>query len=261
MLFVSSQFYALGKQLGIARAMRTINQQVENPSRDSLPAVRTIARLNAIEPVQLRADTAATCIAKTRSRAFHDALMASDADVWIAIDDDVEASTETLRHMLEAVRTSDGICIVPMLLRPASSDHPMRLNVDLQRYQLDVPRVLPSGGRVVRGLYGGFGLVAMSKHAMIEIGAANSSEIWDDDDGVAKLALFREDLHQRKWYGEDISFFMRVPTNVRIEILITGHTCHSNEPLDLADVVAYLRREDTVPNVEAPPDTQRNAVR
>src|SRR3972149_3986209 len=111
MLFVTSQFYALGKQLGIARAMQTVRGQLDHPDRESQPAVRAIARLQQIESVQLRIDTGATCIARTRSRAFHSALAAHDCDVWIAIDDDVEATLPTLQSLIEAVRTSDGICL------------------------------------------------------------------------------------------------------------------------------------------------------
>jgi hypothetical protein len=263
MLFVSSQFYALGRQLGIARAMRTVHQQIEQPDRESQPAVRAIWRLQQIEPVQLRIDTGATCIAKTRSRAFHDALSAKECDVWVAIDDDVEATLPTLQALVEAVRSSDGICIVPYLLRRGSSDDPLRLSIDMHSYQLDDPRTLPGGGQVVRGIGGGFGLVAMSKHAMVEIAAANVAELWDDDDGVQKLAIFREQLESRLWWGEDLSFFRRVPSNVRIEVLVTGHTGHGVECLDLSNIAAYVERErERTPTEPAPaPDTQGRAVR
>lgn len=260
MLFASSQFYALGRQLGIARAMRTVHLQIECPDRESLPAVRTIWRLNQIEPVQLRIDTGATCIAKTRSRAFHDALAAHQCDVWVAVDDDVEATLPTLQALIEAVRTSDGICIVPYLLRRGSSDDPLRLSVDMQSYQLNDARTLPGGGQVVRGIGGGFGLVAMSKHAMVEIAAANVAELWDDDDGVQKLAIFREQLESRLWWGEDLSFFRRVPSNVPIEVLITGHTNHGSECLDLSNIGAYVERERRIAETstdQQAPDTQR----
>jgi hypothetical protein len=260
MLFVSSQFYALGRQLGLARAMRTVHLQIDHPDRDSLPAVRCIFRLNQIEPVQLRIDTGATCIAKTRSRAFHDALAAVSCDVWVAIDDDVEATLPTLQALIEAVRTSDGICLAPYLLRRGSSDDPLRLSIDLRAYQLQHPRLLPSGGQVVPGIGGGFGLVAMSKHAMVEIATANVAELWDDDDGIQKLALFRETLEKRQWWGEDLAFFRRVPSNVPIEVLVTGHTCHGPEALDLSNLVAYVERERPIAESltdEQAPDTQR----
>lgn len=239
MLFVSSQFYALGKQLGIARAMRTINLQIECPDSESLPAVRTIWRLNQIEPVQLRIDTGATCIAKTRSRAFHDALAAKECDVWVAVDDDIEATLETCQALIEAVRSSNGICIAPYILRRGLTDNPLRLSVDKQSYQPNDSRTLPSGGQVVRGIGGGFGLVAMSKHAMVEIAAANLTELWDDN-GVKKLAIFREQLdNQQHWWSEDLSFFHRVPSNVQIEVLLTGHTSHNGEHLELSDIETW----------------------
>lgn len=239
MLFVSSHFYALGRELGIARALRTINQQIDSPDRESLPAVRAIARLDQIEPVKLRLDTGATCIAKTRSRAFHDALAAEDCDVYFAIDDDCEATTPTLRWMIDAVRSSNGICLAPYVLRRASSEGPIRLSVDFAPldWQNHV-RELPDRGEVIRGMGGGFGLVAMHREALLGIAAANQAEAWDDDDGVTKLAIFREELVNRRWWGEDLAFFRRVPLAVRIEILTTGVTMHSGNSLDLGDLRA-----------------------
>jgi len=243
MLFVSSQFYALGRQLGIARAMRTINLQIECPDSESLPAVRTIWRLRQIEPIQLRIDTGATCIAKTRSRAFHDALAATECDVWVAVDDDIECTLETCQALIEAVRSSNGICIAPYLLRQGSSDEPLRLSVDKHSCQLNNPRRLPNGGQVVRGIGGGFGLVAMTKLAMIKIAADNDGELWNDDDGIQKLAIFREQLENRLWWSEDLSFFRRVPSDVQIEVLITGRTMHGEEYLDLSNIGEYFERE------------------
>jgi hypothetical protein len=247
MLFVSSQFYALGKQLGIAHAMRTVREQIAHPDCESLPAVRTIWRLQQIESIQLRIDTGATCIAKTRSRAFHDALAAHDTcDVWVAVDDDVEATLPTLQALVEAVRSSDGICLAPYILRRGSCADPLRLSIDLQSYDLHDRRTLAGGGQVVRGIGGGFGLVAMTRNAMVEIAAANPAELWDDDDGIPKLALFREQLENRSWWGEDLAFFRRVPSNVRIEVLLTGHTMHEGMGLDLAIIDRILPVGQTV---------------
>lgn len=265
MLFVSSQFYALGRQLGLARAMRTIQLQIDKPDLQSEPAVRTIARLRSIEPIQLRVDTGAVCIGKTRSRTFHDAYevmrLNPDCDVWLAIDDDCEATSDTLRAMLATVRTSRGICIAPFLLRQGSSETKPRLSVEIPRAA--VANVLSESrlmGRQVQvegspfeaivipcprrtngtPIGGGFGLVALHRQAMQDIAANNTHMLWLDDDGHPKLAVFHEILAGDRWLGEDLSFFARVPPHVEVEILVTGHTSHAGEGLDLESIAAYL---------------------
>ena len=232
MLFASSHFYALGRSLGIAGAMQALKDALEN-RKGILPAVRTMLLLQEADDVQLRIDTGATCIAKTRSRAFHDALGATGCDLWVSIDDDVEATAPTLRWLLEAARTSGGICLAPYLLRRGAADDPLLVSVDSQACDVRTPRSLAGGGQVVRAAGGGFGLVAMTRQAMIEIAAANMAELWNDTDGVQKLAIFREELENQLWWGEDLSFFRRVPSHVPIEVLITGYTMHDGIGLEL----------------------------
>jgi hypothetical protein len=255
MLFVTSQFYALGKQLGMAQAARSVHLQLQSPDRDSLPCVRTIHRLNAIETVKMRLDAGATCIGKCRSRAFHAALNQDECDVWVAIDDDVEASMPTLRWMLEAVRDTDGIVVVPYLVRTGKTDAVPTACVTFETNERQCPRTLKNGGKVVRAVHGGFGLVAMSKHAMVEIVAGNPGLAFQDDDGVIKPALFLEELKAGRWYSEDLSFFHRVPSNVTIEAVVTGETSHCGEGLKLENVWAYLDRTPTERAIEPCPIT------
>jgi hypothetical protein len=241
MLFVTTTIYGLGRQYGLEQAPRAFELQLEAPGRDSLPVVRNIVRLRTIEQLQIRLDCGSSSLAKCRSRAFHAAL-ASGADTWIAIDDDVEATRLTLEWMIEAVQTSDGVCIVPYLQRGLSSAPPTAL-VTFQADAVDRMRELRVGGKVAPAIHGGFGLVAVSHHAMVEIAAANQHLAFDDDDGVSRLAVFHELIASRKWWGEDLSFFRRVPTNVPIEALITGESSHQGNTLHL---------EDLIPNLHAP---------
>src|SRR4030042_5060890 len=144
MLFVTSSFYALGHGVGMAPAMRQIRLQLEAPDRNSYPAVRTIARWRTLDEVTLRIDTGGTYLGKVRSRAFHDAL-ASGADYWVTVDDDVEATTVTLRWLLEAVRISDGVCMVPYLLRGGNPDD-TTVSVTLHKFPVAGARELSNGG-------------------------------------------------------------------------------------------------------------------
>jgi hypothetical protein len=258
MLFVSSQFYALGRQVGITQAVRQVQIQLQAPNSDSLPVVRTIHRLRLIDELQLRLDTGATCIGKARSRAF-DAALKSGCEVWIAVDDDCEATTATLRWLIEAVRSSDGICTLPYLLR-GSETKSTTLSLRLHNYQTQALRALSNGGLAMPALEGGFGLVAMSRHAMVEIAAANQDTLYEDDDGERKLGLFHEIMKDGKWYGEDISFFRRVPTNVTIETLCTGETAHGKEVLKLEHLMAYVERTRTQPVIEDETEDTRPGV-
>lgn len=239
MLFVTTTIYALAKRVGMAEAPRTFALQCQAPDRDCLPVVRTLSRLRIIDECQIRIDCGSGSLPKTRSRAFHAALE-SGADVWVACDDDVECTQLTLRWLIEAARTSDGVCLVPYYQRNAAED-----KVALVAFPpgaFDKPRGLSVGGMVVPALYGGFGLVAVSRHAMVEIAAQCTREGDDylDDDGVVRLAVFRE-LFVRgdgpaTWWGEDLSFFKRLPACVTVEALVTGESSHEGQVLKLENL-------------------------
>jgi hypothetical protein len=86
-------------------------------------------------------------------------------------------------------------------------------------------------------MHGGMGLVAMSRYAMNETVAANQDLVWRDDDGIERLALFHEALVDGQWFGEDLTFFRRIPPHVAIECLITGDSCHNGSKLTLENVM------------------------
>lgn len=245
MIYVTVSTYALGRALGLEAAAAEFNKQVVEPTTDSLPAARTVYKLaqlafEAKEAIGLRVDSGATCIGKARSRAFYAALD-SGAEVWVTVDDDVEATAPTLKAMLEAVEPRDepAICIVPCLLRRNEEAQPT-VNVDLPR--VAVERELPrTRAKVRRCFSGGFGLVAMNRSAMHAVAVEGERGLLNfvDDDGVKKLALFLDmlsiDGEQRtRWIGEDLSFFRRVPPSVRVEALVDGYTSHAGYALNLS---------------------------
>jgi hypothetical protein len=219
-------------------------------SEEPLPAVKTIRKLQSLDNVTVAIECASSALAKTRSRWFWAALQ-SECEVWVAVDDDCEATVDTLAYLLEAVRTSYGICIVPCLLR-RNNDDVGRTNVQVLPNCLDSKRELPNGGVTVPAIGGGFGIVACHRYALREIEAANRSCLWEDDDGLLKLAVFREILINGKWLGEDLSFFRRVPTNVTIEALVRGVSSHAGHALDLEDEARYARRSHD----SEPPNTR-----
>lgn len=230
-IFVSTAFYGLTKQLGAQGATDELTRQLEqaaagDPDPDALPVVRAITRLRQLHDVQLHLSAGASSLARMRSRAFHDFLK-SDCDVWVSIDDDVEADASTLAALVEAVQGETRVCIAPCLLREQA-----RVNIMLDPTHDE--RELDSGARVVSAIAGGFGLVAMSKSAAIRYAQRYSKSLrFVDTDGREKVAVFHEVLHEGQLYGEDISFFLRTPPAVRVEALATGHTTHAGLDLDL----------------------------
>lgn len=233
MICICTATYALGKELGLVDGTAEFNRQVANPELSSLACVRVIARLRSYDEVAIHHDIAATSIAKSRSRAFHEARKLN-ADVVFWVDDDVEADSHTLGLMIDAVLGQNVVCIAPCYTRGRK-----KVNVELEadpRW-----RELPSKGRTVKAVAGGFGLVAMSREAIERIWdcyASQERSLWfDDDDGQAKLAVFSEVIERGKWLGEDISFCRRaLVAGVSLEALATGITVHDGQDLDLTSV-------------------------
>lgn len=238
LLFVSTATYALGKQIGFERASAEFQRQLEQPTANSLQCVRVIARLRELEPVAVWHDASATSIGKSRSRAFFEFLR-SGADVWITVDDDVDADTQTLHWLLSAVRSSTPrVCLAPCLTRGSNV-----VNVALPRVRQPADsRELPGGGRTMRVLAGGFGLVAISRLAAQTMADFFPHLGFLDDDQQLKLAVFQEMLAREPeghhtWCGEDVSFCRRAQlAGVQTECLLTGYTVHDGQALKLADV-------------------------
>jgi hypothetical protein len=228
MICVTVSLYALAHELGAADAYKEFERQLAKPDRDSLPCVRAIARLRGLDELVVRCDLSGANVAKMRSRAAS-AAQASGADVWVSIDDDVEATYETLGALLEAAKGGPRVVIAPCWLRGRGQQDAI-VNVALDtagaRRELDGARVLPA-------IAGGFGLVAITREAL-ELALAHSASLsYRDDDGELRVGLFHEDLSDGKWWGEDLSFFRRLPAAVSVEALATGHTCHAGHVLPL----------------------------
>jgi hypothetical protein len=255
MLFVSTMAYVMGKLLGMREAADRFNLEVQNPTRECMPAVRAFWRLRKIDTMVAYVDTAATYIGKGRSRAMAAFLECADADVWVSVDDDVEATLPTLRFMVEACRRSRGICHVPTLKRqpsglPAMSDTWVRSVTGLIVRPIDNVLIvggmggaesaeLDRRGAVVAFDHAGFGLTAIHRDAL-QMFVPN----WDDDDGKSKAAVFFPIFENRHWYEEDFAFYKRLPSNVARECLVTGDSFHDGQHLDLSGFESYLLETD-----------------
>ena len=244
MIFVSVMTYALGKELGLTEAVVEFHAQVKEPSSDSLPAARVVARLARLDELGLYIDPAATCIGKGRSRAFH-AARESAADVWLSVDDDVDADTRTLELLVEAVRgdaDTPRVVFAPYWLREQD-----KVSAALELHPLARP--IKGGGEALSAVAGGFGLVAVNRAAMQRLLVEHTPSIlYRDDDGVERLALFHDIFFGGSgvgvWYGEDTSFYKRCRgVGVRVEALATGNTVHCGRALRLDQIGTLPRFE------------------
>jgi len=233
-VLVTVSAYALGRSLGLERGAKELERQIHAPDRASIPAARCIGRLRHLCDLAVRADTGGTVLGQVRSRHAHEAWIRG-ADVWVSVDDDVEATTSTLYNLLEAVRgATPRIVVAPCVLRMGAGVVHV-VNVEFPRI-LTPERVLASGARLRPIVRAGFALVAMNRPALAAVRAVSEHLAFVDQDGDTKLGLFHQEIRERLWLTEDFAFFSRVPPTVQVEALLTGCTSHAGQNLVLDDV-------------------------
>lgn len=230
--------YELSKRLGKKAAQAEFHRQaldtlIDSPTGEKiLPAAMVVRRLRRLAEVALLHDAGGTSIGHARSRAFSVAERGArngKIDLWISCDDDTQADQETLRHLVGSIDPDEPqIVIVPCWLRQETPVVNITLDPDAV-----LDRVSPSGARLRRALYGGFGIVAVSRAALVELGKLYRDLTFVDDDSVERIGIFCEFLKGGWWYREDYAFFSRVPEHVRIEALLTGTTDHDGKILRL----------------------------
>jgi GT2 family glycosyltransferase len=232
-LFVSVLTYDLHRRLGDAAAGAFL-EQVQAPTRQSLPCARTVARLASMAELQLY-HGASSCLPKARSRAAH-AAWKSGADFWIMCDDDVEAPTATIADLIAIAGrpTAARIAVLPCLLRGERDAEqklncvfagPARLNLEAAAWVRPVSLA-------------GCGLVVVTRHALELLGAFYAESMaYDDDDGVQRVALFDMLIDGKRWLGEDFAFCRRAElAGVPIDALVQGISNHAGKGLELDSV-------------------------
>jgi len=244
MILINVITYALAKRIGSVEAEQEFSRQcnalVDEP--DHLPAARTIRKFRRFADVAKLHDAGGTSIGHARSRGFSVALRAAQEgklSSYISIDDDLEASDETVSHLVGALDPdTPQIVIVPCLLRQERPVVNITLDPDSK-----LERVTKTEARLRRALYGGFGMVAMSRAAVLEIAGHWRDLQYIDDDNQIRIGVFCEFIRNGYWYRDDYAFFARVPKHVRIEALCTGVTDHAGYKLRLEN----LDKHDHIP--------------
>ena len=253
MIFVTTSVYALAKRLGLEAADREFSRQVQNPTGSSLGCARVIERLRKLDDLGLRVDLGVGTAAKMRSR-MADYAWKSGADVWCSIDDDIDATVETLGNAMDVVRHTHGVVTVPYLLRRPGGDEVA--SCDLVEPVL--VRVVAGGVHVARSQVGGMGLVFTHREALERVrrdGGAPTFVDLDDEGSPSRPALFAELVGKGgRWYGEDWSFFLRLAAaGVQIDALLDGVTNHDGRVMPLGALLDLPRPMfDAEPREPAP---------
>lgn len=255
MIYASTMVYALGRALGHERAIARVRELAAvgddeiSPVRmgePEVPAARVLGRLRELDDVTQHIDAGATCIGKARSRAMDGALQ-SKADVWVSVDDDVEADVDTLNALVTMARHSRGICLAPCLLRRDDRQivnvhleaGPFRAGGEFSGLAIDDEQI-----RTAPATWGGFGLVALHRQALecVSVECVTEGDIFTDDDGLTKVAAFHELIVDGEWFGEDRSFFEHLEhDDVPVNVLLVGSTTHAGRRLECRDTLTMDR--------------------
>jgi hypothetical protein len=244
-LFLSTMLYAAAKRLGYQMATQELFRQVTqiDPSSESagIPAALTLARAAALEPAQLNVNAGATVIGKARSLAAAE-FLASEANVWLSVDDDVSVSPDAIQTAISQARAEPCLVIVPCLLRDTlASPNPAPV-INLVASAVTMLDRAPNGGQIETVDAGGFGCFAVSRevietvnHWMIDRGRGFRHE------GQTLQALFRDELLDGEWVTEDLAFCRLVSAlGFRRWAVRVGRSIHAGQRLDLATLDALL---------------------
>jgi hypothetical protein len=236
-IFCSTLTYQLGRELGVERAAREFQRQLQRPDRQSLPVARVFARIAQLGHQLDVYHGASTTLPKARSRAAH-AAAESGADLWIMCDDDVECDTGTLVRLIDLAGASHA-SVLPCLLRGTDTEQET-VNVVFEPGAL-IQTV--AGVPFKRALRAGTGLMVLTRAALLQVLEFTERcelDRWRDDDGKRKVPVFQLMLSQSDddaWFGEDFSFCTRLyACGVELRAVLAGASMHAGSALALDGV-------------------------
>jgi len=230
-VFVSVFAYTLGRTS--EDPAQEVREELAALEKANWPAFRTLARVREqVGHIALTVDHG-SLIAKARSRAAA-MFLQSGAEMWVSIDEDVDASAKDVAMLLYAMSDAD-IVVAPMPIRDGS-----RLNVTTN--ERSVRSVGLDDVRLFAIDHGGVALAAISRTSIETMASAFPELVYTDDKGIEGIGLFLEVIRGHKWWGEDTMFCSRARScGLRTEALLDAHVVHmgqaptSIDPLFTAD--------------------------
>ena len=245
-LFVSTMLYAASKKLGYSFAARELMRQVQaadlsNDEEPGMPVSHTIAHASGLEEAQVHVTAGATIIGLARSTAACD-FLASEADVWLACDDDVRVSADAIAAAVSQARAEPCLVIVPCLQRNTVATSVLAPTVNIVRGAVAVQDRAPSGGKIETVDAGGFGCYAVSREVVQwvfdDAGEAND---FTTSDGRLCRRVISDYVTGRQWCAEDIGFCRRIAPKFRRWAVRCGTSLHAGQRLDLETLEALVR--------------------
>jgi GT2 family glycosyltransferase len=238
MLYVSIFCYVISKSVEDPSAF--VVEEIDRGERAEWPCFRTLARARRAFGEMVVAVDHSSLIAKARSRAagkFWD----SHCDVWLTIDDDIDASEQDLRALVGAVRDGADVVLAPCVLRDGST-----INVATDERRV---RTTKHGTRLVEVAAGGLALAALSHKAIGKMAEWYSELRWrNPDTNDAGVGLFLEEVRDGRWYGEDISFCRRASLlGLRIEATPDTNVMHAGK---VGSIREWLDAGEAVTTIE-----------
>lgn len=253
-LFVSTMLYAASKRLGYMEATQELLRQAGalDPNADDhagIAAALTLARVVALEGCQLNVNAGATVIGKGRSLAAAE-FLASAADVWLSVDDDVSVSVDALQAAISQARAEPCLVGVPCLLRSTvmqGGNAPPTVNI--RAGAVAVQARAPSGGKIETVDAVGFGCFSVSR-AVVERMHEHAGKAGEfRHEGKLVRRLFWDGIYDQEWLTDDFVFCNEVKgLGFKRWAVRVGTSVHAGQRLDLATLDAMvLRGADRVP--------------
>jgi hypothetical protein len=204
-LFVSVFAYSFGKA-HYPNVDRAIAAELEKGESSTVPAFRTLHRLRRSFDVTF-APECSTLIGKARN-VMSGKFLSSGIPLWVSIDDDVDASAEALHIGINGARAVPGgnDCIVLGAMKTRTND---KYNVGMTGVDpLDGGTVDVKTGELFPITYGGAALTFIPYKCLARIVNHHGGTAFDEG-GVGCPALFKEEIVERCWIGEDVMFCRR----------------------------------------------------
>ena len=220
-----------------------VREEIAKKEESDVAGFRAAARLAYVADVNLYVSMS-SLLARARSHAAG-LFLRSGRDVWVSVDEDVEASEEVLASLVKSASSHSFPRTVPSPTR-VNSGIVLTAQVCSGNGRTDINAIVnPNRGREVDGrrvvpcMQGGFSLAAFSWDAIEHMRKAYPHLVYDGESGQG-LGIFLETImpsHDGKsmqWVSEDIVCCRRAQTcGVPVECLLDAEVTHAGVTLDV----------------------------